>query len=66
MRRGLLIASVGALIVGGCLALAGVVGVAWMLLSANSPLTLAAPHLLVPLITTAYSLRPATVSSARA
>ena len=38
MRRGLLIASAGALIVGGCLAPAGVVGVAWMLLSANSPL----------------------------
>lgn len=50
------------LIVGACLALAGMVGVAWILLSANSPFTLAAPLLLVPLITTAYSLRPAPTS----
>ncbi|HEX8732848.1 MAG TPA: hypothetical protein VF725_12400 [Ktedonobacterales bacterium] len=52
-----------ALIVVGGLALAGMVGVVWLFLSATSPLTLATPLLLVPLLTTAYSLRPATTST---
>ncbi|MDE3229542.1 MAG: hypothetical protein KGO05_06650 [Chloroflexota bacterium] len=52
-----------ALVVAGGLALAGMFGVIWVLLSANSPIALAAPSLLVPLLTAAYALCPAASSS---
>ena len=47
-----------AVVVAGVLGLVGVVGMAWVLLSANSPVAFVTPLALIPLVTVLYSLRP--------
>jgi len=46
-----------ALCVAGALSFVGLIGMAWVLLSANSPVAFFTPLLLVPLVTLIFSLR---------
>jgi flagellar basal body-associated protein FliL len=48
---------IATLVAAGLLAVAGLFGMAWVLLSANSPIPLVAPLGLVALVTLLYSLR---------
>jgi hypothetical protein len=48
---------IATLVAAGLLAMAGLFGMAWVLLSANSPIPLVAPLGLVALVTLLYSLR---------
>jgi hypothetical protein len=50
---------VAATIVAGLLGLVGLLGMAWVLLSANSPVAFWTPLVPIPLVTLFYSLRPA-------
>ena len=47
-----------AFVIAGLLALMGFVGMAWVLLSVNSPVAWVTPLALVPLIAVLYALRP--------
>ncbi|WIG60604.1 MAG: hypothetical protein OJF49_003352 [Ktedonobacterales bacterium] len=49
---------VAAFVVAGLLALVGFVGMAWVLLSVNSPVAWGTPLALVPLVALLYALRP--------
>jgi hypothetical protein len=48
-----------AVVVAGLLALVGLFAMIWILLSVESPIAFQAPFLVVPLVTLAYTLAPA-------
>ncbi len=53
-----------ALCVAGALSFIGFLGMAWVLLSGNSPIAFATPFILVPLVTVVFSLRRALIGAA--